>query len=270
MPARMVAQVGPRPGRDTRSLRLVRRGFLSRVRHRRRRPRLGTVKRRRVSACELGGRSFRARPRRPTHVPCPASAVARQAAQRRHTEPPRASPVVCVTGAWPSSRELDRHRRSWSGRPSAWWIENRPLPRNLYLHWPLSLLLAFFTVRPAQLRDLALLLRGSRGRRRWRRQRAATAAATRRRGREPADGVSVFSVNHSAPSGPEVIPPGSEAGDEVTNSFVSTPVVVIRPIRPAPVSVNQSAWSTTRRDGKGPAPTGVGGPMSPMGLMRRT
>ena len=66
-----------------------------------------------------------------------------------------------------------------------------------------------------------------------------------------------FSVNHSAPSGPAVIPPGSRAGRGVGNSFVSTPVVVMRPILPAPVSVNQSAWSAPVAMADGPAPTGV-------------
>src|SRR5258705_1447076 len=50
------------------------------------------------------------------------------------------------------------------------------------------------------------------------------------------------SVNHSAPSGPVVIPYGSLLAVGIAYSVIA-PEVVIRPIFPATVSVNQSAPS---------------------------
>src|ERR1700683_3396887 len=53
-----------------------------------------------------------------------------------------------------------------------------------------------------------------------------------------------YSVNHSAPSGPAVIPKGSLFwGVDTGNSAVTTPAVVMRPILLIEYSVNQRAPS---------------------------
>ena len=126
-----------------------------------------------------------------------------------------------------------------------------PLPRNLYLQSALlSFLRAFFTVSPRSFGTLHFFFAdatggGGGGGGRWRRHERRGAV------RDPADVVADVLGEPQRAVGPGGDRrPARRPGAEVGNSFVSTPLGVIRPILPAPVSVNQSAPSEPGRDAR--------------------
>ena len=147
-----------------------------------------------------------------THVPLPASARRGQDQQDAGTQSRRERlPWLSSSAPGLLTRELDRHAPGRGPAGLRLGGSDPSLAAKLVLALgPLELAPGLLRRQAAQLRDLALLLlrRGHRWRR-GRRQRRPS-AATRRRRRDPADLLPTFSVNHSAPSGPAVIPPGSD------------------------------------------------------------
>ena len=180
----------PVPARDAKPA-IARRGFLSRVPHRSRRPARDGLR------CRLGLRvrwaaAFAASHRPAAEIACASfTSAARRASDQQDAGARSAAREQCpgllvTVRLAPSSLELHGDRPVVV-RPAFGLEDGLPLPRILYLQPALlSFFLAFFTVRPRSFGTLHFFFVGSRWRRRRGRQRSLHDTA-RVRGRDAAD-----------------------------------------------------------------------------------